>query len=105
MFSGVADRLLRLRRGGLRHPVVVSLPEHFDHQQVVDQPLSNEPNLLRQLQMNPDGGLFQKMFARFRVEGGKVQAIIGMTASGMPEAVFSKKQEHMAELSHILLFF
>jgi len=89
----------------LRHPVVVSLPEHFDHQQVVDQPLSNEPNLLRQLQMNPDGGLFQKMFARFRVEGGKVQAIIGMTASGMPEAVFSKKQEHMAELSHILLFF
>jgi len=45
------------------------------------------------------------MFARFRVEGGKVQAIIGMTASGMPEAVFSKKQEHMAELSHILLFF
>ncbi|MFM7922903.1 MAG: hypothetical protein ACKPJJ_22000 [Planctomycetaceae bacterium] len=55
--------------------------------------------------MNPGGGLFQKMFARFRVEGGKVQAILGMPASGKPEAVFSKKQEHMAELSHILLFF
>lgn len=105
MFSGVADRLLRLRRGGLVHPAVVSRSEHFDHQRVVDRPLSNEPNLLRHSQMNPGGGLFQKMFARFRVGGEKVQAILGMPASGTLEAVFSKKQEHVAELSHILLFF
>ena len=47
MFSGAAGRLLRLRRGGLVHPAVVSRSEHFDHQRVVDQPLSNQPNLLR----------------------------------------------------------
>ncbi|MEY4186434.1 MAG: hypothetical protein RIT02_1468 [Planctomycetota bacterium] len=47
MFSGAAGRRLQLRRGGLEHPVVVSQSEHFDHQQVVDQPLSNQPNLLR----------------------------------------------------------